>query len=148
MSCMVAQRSGRFRKYWKMFLWPLFNAATSPSEPRPPHYGSFTITLSRDLYLTTHNTHKTQTSMPTAGVEPAIPASERPHTHALDRAATGVGDPVMIRFCVHSGSVTSCGRMSICLFLLAMCSIMMTRHSITRKISGYQIKPRSFIILP
>jgi hypothetical protein len=29
--------------------------------------------------------------MPLAGFEPAIPASERPHTHALDRAATGIG---------------------------------------------------------
>jgi hypothetical protein len=28
----------------------------------------------RDLYLTTHNTHKNQTSMPPAGFEPAIPA--------------------------------------------------------------------------
>jgi hypothetical protein len=32
-----------------------------------------------------------QTSMPPAGFEPAIPASERPQTHALDRAATGIG---------------------------------------------------------
>ena len=30
--------------------------------------------------------------MPSAGFEPAILASERPHIHALDRAATGVGD--------------------------------------------------------
>ena len=27
----------------------------------------------------------------TAGFEPVIPASERPQTHALDRAATGIG---------------------------------------------------------
>ena len=26
-----------------------------------------------------------------AGFEPAIPASERPKTHALERAATGIG---------------------------------------------------------
>jgi hypothetical protein len=26
-----------------------------------------------------------------AGIEPTIPASERPQTHALDRAATGIG---------------------------------------------------------
>ena len=32
-----------------------------------------------------------QTSMPPAGFEPAIPASERPQTHALDHAATGIG---------------------------------------------------------
>jgi hypothetical protein len=33
---------------------------------------------------------KRQTSMPPTGIEPTIPASERPHTHALDRAATGI----------------------------------------------------------
>jgi hypothetical protein len=38
----------------------------------------------RDLYLTKHNTHKRQTSMPPAGFEPKIPASEWPQTHALD----------------------------------------------------------------
>jgi hypothetical protein len=38
-----------------------------------------------------HNYRKTQTSMPPAGFEPAIPASERPHTHAFDREATGIG---------------------------------------------------------
>jgi hypothetical protein len=45
----------------------------------------------RDLYLTTHNTHKRQTSMPSARFEPTIPVSERPQTYALDRAATGIG---------------------------------------------------------
>ena len=45
----------------------------------------------RNLYLTTHNTHNRQTSMPPAGFKPAIPTSERPQTHALDRAATGIG---------------------------------------------------------
>ena len=45
----------------------------------------------RDLYLTTHNAHKRQTSIHPAGFEPAIPASKRPQTHALDRAATRTG---------------------------------------------------------
>jgi len=36
----------------------------------------------RDLSLTTHNTQKRQTSIPMAGFEPTIPASERPQTHA------------------------------------------------------------------
>jgi hypothetical protein len=45
----------------------------------------------RDLFLTTHKTNKGQTSMPPEGFEPAIPASERPQTHALDRAVTGIG---------------------------------------------------------
>jgi hypothetical protein len=60
-----------------------FNGATTPSGAGPPHYRGFTITLRhntlsrtpldewsarrRDLYLTTHNTHKVQTSMPSAG---------------------------------------------------------------------------------
>jgi uncharacterized membrane protein YgcG len=38
-----------------------------------------------------HNTHKRQTSMPPVVFEPAMPASQRPHTQALDRAATGIG---------------------------------------------------------
>jgi hypothetical protein len=29
--------------------------------------------------------------MPPAGFQPAIPASERPQTQSLDRAATGIG---------------------------------------------------------
>jgi hypothetical protein len=46
------------------------------------------LTHRRNLYLITHNTHKRQTSMPPAGFEPAISASDRPQTHALDRVAT------------------------------------------------------------
>ena len=45
----------------------------------------------RDLYLTSHNTHNRQTSMPPVGIEPTIPASERPQTYALDHAANGTG---------------------------------------------------------
>ena len=45
----------------------------------------------RDLYLTTHNTHNRQTSMPPVGFEPTISASERPQTYALDRAAARTG---------------------------------------------------------
>jgi len=45
----------------------------------------------RDFYLTTHNTHKRQTSMPPVGFEPTISAGERPQTYSLDRAATGTG---------------------------------------------------------
>jgi hypothetical protein len=41
--------------------------------------------------MTTHNIHKRQTSMLPAEFEPAIPASERSQTHALDGAATGIG---------------------------------------------------------
>jgi len=45
----------------------------------------------RDLYLTTHNTHNRQISMPSVGFEPKISAGERLQTYALDRAATGIG---------------------------------------------------------
>jgi hypothetical protein len=44
-----------------------------------------------------HSTHKRQTSMLPAGFEPTIPANERPQTHALDRAATGIGYLKLIR---------------------------------------------------
>ena len=82
-----------------------FHGPTAPSGSRPPHCRGFMITVRhstlgrtpldkwsarrRDLYLTIHNPHKRQTSMPPAGFAPAIPASGRPQTHALDRAATG-----------------------------------------------------------
>ena len=88
----------------KLFFFTM--AQQPPSGPRPPHYREFTITLRhttfgrthldewsarrRHLYLTTHNTHKRQTSMPPAGFQLTIPASERPQTHALDRTATGI----------------------------------------------------------
>jgi len=48
-------------------------------------------TSRRDLYLTTHDTHNRQTSMPPVRLEPTISAGERPQTYALDRAANGTG---------------------------------------------------------
>ena len=45
----------------------------------------------RDFYLTTHDTHNRQTSMPPVGFEPKISTGERPQTYALDRAVTGTG---------------------------------------------------------
>ena len=45
----------------------------------------------RDLYLTTHDTHNRQISMPPVGFEPTISAGEQPQTYAVDRAATGTG---------------------------------------------------------
>ena len=46
----------------------------------------------RDIYLTIHNIHNRQTSMPPEGFKPMISAGERPQTYALDHAATGTGD--------------------------------------------------------
>ena len=45
----------------------------------------------RDLYLTTHNTHSRQTSIPLMGFERTISIDERPQTYDLDRAAIGTG---------------------------------------------------------
>jgi len=81
-----------------------FSWLDSPSGPRPPHCQVSAITFTHNtlgrnpldewsgrrghLYSTTHNR---QPSMHSAGFEPVIPASEQPHTHAYDRAATGNG---------------------------------------------------------
>jgi len=43
----------------------------------------------RDLYLTTHNNHNRETSMPPVGFKPTIPESAWPQTYTLDSAATG-----------------------------------------------------------
>jgi nitrate reductase NapE component len=45
----------------------------------------------RDLYLTTTNTHKLQTTMSTVGFETANLASQRLQTHASDRVVTEIG---------------------------------------------------------
>jgi len=91
-----------------------FHGTTAPSRPRHPHYRGFTITSQqawtppdecltrrRDIYLTTYNNNNNnnnrqtdterQASLPPPGFEPAIPASERLQTHALDRAASRNG---------------------------------------------------------
>jgi hypothetical protein len=84
----------------------------APSGPGLPRYRDFTITLRHtthgrtpldewsarrwDLYLTTHNTHTRHTNIAPAGFGPTIPASERPQTYVLDRAATGIGSLIYI----------------------------------------------------
>ena len=66
----------------------------------------------RDLYLTTHNTHNRQTSVPPVGFKFTIPASQWPWTHALGLAAAGIGkiyvtitirQPIKIT-CIHRGT--------------------------------------------
>ena len=92
-----------------------FVARQPPNGPRPPHYRGLIITLKhitkgrtsldewlvqrRNLYLTSHHIHNRQTFMPPAGFEPTIPGSERPQTHALDRAATGIDKWLLQRQC-------------------------------------------------
>ena len=45
----------------------------------------------RDLYVTTHNTHNRQISMPLDGFESALQVVERPQIGILDRATTWTG---------------------------------------------------------
>jgi len=45
----------------------------------------------RDLYLTTHNIHNRRTFKALARFEPAIPASQRTQTYALEGAANEIG---------------------------------------------------------
>jgi len=84
----------------------IFRHITAFSGPGPSLYRDFNITrrhttLSRtsldewsarrrDLYLTKHNTHNRQTSIPSEGFEPAIPANERQQIHALALPVTGI----------------------------------------------------------
>jgi hypothetical protein len=103
--CIYSLKKWPKQYYSTVYITFFFPWLHSPSGPGPPHRG-FMITLNttlgrtpldegpardRDLYLTTHNTHKRQTSIPTARYKPAIPGSERPQTHALHSAATGIG---------------------------------------------------------
>jgi hypothetical protein len=79
------------------------HGTTVPSGQGPSHYRGFTITPhsvgllwmcgQTDAETSTwqHTTQTRDISMPPAGFEPTIPASERPQTHVLDRAATGIG---------------------------------------------------------
>jgi hypothetical protein len=76
----------------------------------------------RDLYLTTHNTHKRQTSMPPVVFEPTILVSERPKTHALDRTATGIGSQFIYFqfFFHHLGSDTNVLTVNISVSLVSL----------------------------
>jgi len=60
-------------------------------------YSENGLTTPLSLPTTPHNIHKTQTYMPPAGFERAIPASEGPQTHALHCAATMIGTKI---YCV------------------------------------------------
>ena len=69
--------SGRFKKNFPYQDLSLFSALHL-------YYFFVLIVLAMPFVLT----HTTQTSMPLAGFESAIPASDRPQTRALDRSAT------------------------------------------------------------
>ena len=82
----------------KVNLWNLWTIHFIPWRNRPIGYWIFMTThrhttlgrtpldewssRRRDLYLTTHNIHNRQISIPSAGFEPTISTSERPQSHA------------------------------------------------------------------
>ena len=86
-----------------MYGGDIFRVVAARSGLGPPHFRDFMVTLRhttlgmdplhecrRDLYLTTHDTHKRQTCVPRGEFEPEIPISERTQAHALDREGTPV----------------------------------------------------------
>ena len=89
-----------------------FHNATAPSGPGPPHCQGFTITpqhttpgktrvhdwsaWNRVLYLTTHNTHKIQSSMTSTEFYTSITARDWQQTHASDGAATAIGTSQLV----------------------------------------------------
>jgi hypothetical protein len=54
-------------------------------------FKSFRPSCHFTFHATVLTTNTTQTSMPPVGFEPTLLVSERPQTHVLDRAATGIG---------------------------------------------------------
>jgi hypothetical protein len=56
------------------------------------------------FYTSPYTTNTTQISMPPAGFKPTIPASERPKTHALDRAATVIGSELELTILVRAAA--------------------------------------------
>ena len=80
----------------------------SRSHSGTPHSVGFLWTsdrpVARDLCLTTHNTHKRETSMHQVRFEPAIPASERPQTRCLDGSATETGRQIRYQYKLEQGN--------------------------------------------
>jgi hypothetical protein len=108
-------RSGHFWRRVKGTSGPIFvlppyafmaYCSTAPLGPRPPNFLSFEITLRhttlgrtpldewsarhRDLYLTTHNTHNRQTSMPPGGIRTRNPSKRAAADPRLRPRATGI----------------------------------------------------------
>ena len=64
---------------------------SSLSHSDTPNLVGFLWTSDQPDAETTTWQHSRKTSIPPAGFEPAVPASVRPQTHALDLATTGIG---------------------------------------------------------
>ena len=97
---------GRYNPLWVCILQPPSGAIASSFTRFLDHIRRATVGRTplnewsirhRDLYLTTHNNHNRQTSMPRVGFEPTISAGERPKPYALDRAATRIGLTVTLK---------------------------------------------------
>ena len=80
-----AVRGRRLTAFFKLFClcWDFFSLCTFY-----PYF--FVLIFLAFAFCPYCATQTTQTSMPPAGLEPAIPASKRPQTVALDRSASGV----------------------------------------------------------
>ena len=98
----------RYMHYNKVLLWNYFSRGQQPysdlrriivevsrSYSDTPHSVGIHWTSNRAVTETPickkHNFHNRLTSIPPAGFEPPIPASEQPQTHALDRAEAEIG---------------------------------------------------------
>ena len=96
-----------WRQVFRVFLSPfrqlsvLKKVSTAPSGPGPPQYRGFKTTHTphsvgfhwtsdQPVNLWQYTTQQTDIHAP-AGFESAIPAGQRPQTHALDCADTGIG---------------------------------------------------------
>ena len=110
--------------------WLFYNVVWTANWHR--HCRGFTITLKRitlvripldkwsarrrNLYLTTHNTYKRQSSTPPEGLEPAIPASWRPKTHALHLRAHWDRQWIIVFDVIITGTCSS-----VCAYIGLLC---------------------------
>ena len=87
------------------------------------------------LYLTTHSTHKTETSTSPKEFEPTTPASERPQNQALERTATGIGVKMFAayKFCIIVN-------LSVCMFNFALHYLFNIQHPL----HAHLMKPSKF----
>jgi hypothetical protein len=134
--CMLYIHTLLFILLFYYFLWPC--------SPAPAMVSSFTrfldhiqrratigrtpldewSTRRRYLYLTTHNTHNRQTSMPPVGFERTIAAGERPSTYSLDRAATWTG--------IYSIHTYMCIYICMCVYVcVCVCFSALTKPKVT-----------------
>jgi hypothetical protein len=85
-------RSGRLRKISPPPVFFFVCPGFFPFDPFLYCFKSFRPSCHFTFHATVLTSNTTQTSMPPVGFEPTILVSERPKTHDLDRAATGIGD--------------------------------------------------------